>query len=326
MKVSSILWAGLLLVTTTLQTTSAMPVKTIFDTDMSGDCDDVGALAVLNKLADSGKAEILACVANGHDQDKAIAASISAINTYYGRPNIPIGTYQGSGHPPTHSPYTAKLRDEFPHSALPDDQEPRAADVYRKALTAAPDGSVVIVSVGFLCNLRDLLESKPDAISPLPGIDLVRQKVKKLVVMGGGFPQSGGEYNFAAGGGVPDTQYTVEHWPAPILFSGFEIGAQIVTGKRLVDAPKNDPVRRAYELYTHFGGRQSWDLTAALAAAGDLDHYWNVSTDGYCQVMPTGADQWHPTPNRGHSYLIAKLPPADVGRALDDLLALPPAK
>lgn len=327
MKASLIVFAGLLLFTGALYADSAEPVTIIFDTDMSGDCDDVGALAVLNKLADAGKAELLACVANGHDQDKAIAASISAINTYYGRPNIPIGTYQGPGHPPTRSPYTAKLRDEFPHSALPDDQEPRAVDVYRKALAAAPDGSVVVVSVGFLCNLRDLLESKPDAINPLDGIDLVRRKAKRLVVMGGGFPQSGGEYNFGAGGGGPDTQYTVEHWPTPILFSGFEIGGQIVTGKRLIDAPHNDPVRRAYELYTHFNGRQSWDLTAAFAAAGgDIAHYWNVSSDGYCQVTPSGADQWHPTPNRGHSYLIAKLPPSEVGKALDDLLALPPAK
>ena len=171
----------------------AGPVKVIFDTDMCQDCDDVGALAVLNTFADQGKAEILACVANGHDRDKAIAASISAINTYYGRPDVAIGTYQGPGHPATPSPYTAKLRDEFPHAAKPDDEEPRAVDVYRRTLAAAPDGSVVIVSVGFLVNLRDLLESKPDALSPLAGIDLVRQKVKKLVVMGGDFPQGGPE-------------------------------------------------------------------------------------------------------------------------------------
>ena len=307
-----------------LRADSPAPVKIIFDTDMSGDCDDVGALAVLNKLADAGKAEILACVANGHDRDKAIAATISAINTYYGRPNIPIGTYQGPGHPPTGSPYTAKVRDEFPHSALPDDKAPLALDVYRRALAAAPDGSVVIVSVGFFDNLRDLLESKPDSISPLPGIDLVRRKGSKLVVMGGGFPQTGGEYNFAAGGGAPDTQYTVEHWPTPILFTGFEIGAKITTGKGLAAAPRSNPVRRAYELYTSFKGRQSWDLTAVLAAAGDLALYWNVSASGYCQVTPGGGDQWHPTPDRGHSYLIAKMPPVEVGLTLDNLLALPP--
>lgn len=36
------------------------PVKIIFDTDLGPDYDDVGALAFLHAMADSGKAEILA--------------------------------------------------------------------------------------------------------------------------------------------------------------------------------------------------------------------------------------------------------------------------
>jgi hypothetical protein len=300
---------------------SELPVKIIFDTDMCGDFDDVGALAVLNKEADFGKAEILACVASCHDKDKAIAASISAINTYYGRPNIPIGTYQGPGYPPYPSHYTAALRDEFPQSAKPDDQEPRSLDIYRKTLAAAPDGSVVIVSTGLLVNLRNLLESKSDAFSPLSGIDLVRNKVKKLVTMGGQYPQ-GCESNFISMGAGPDTQYVLEHWPTPVLLSGFEIGLPIITGKVLASvSPKISPVRRAYDV---INGRPSWDLTAALAAVEDPTLYWTVSEEGYCEVLPSGCDQWHATPKRGHRYLIAKLPPAEMVKVLDGLLALPP--
>jgi purine nucleosidase len=304
----------------TLHADATAPVKIIFDTDMCGDFDDVGALAVLNALADQGKDEILACVANGHDKDKATAASISAINTYYGRPNIPIGTYQGPGYPPYPSHYTAKLRDEFPQSAKPDDQEPTSLDIYRRTLAAAPNHSVVIVSTGLLINLRNLLESKPDASSPLSGIDLVKLKVKKLVVMGGQYPQ-GSESNFISTGAGPDTQYAVEHWPTPILFSGFEIGLPMITGKVLVHTPVTNPVRRAYDP----NGRPSWDLTAALAAVEDPTLYWTVSPEGYCEVRSNGSDQWHETPNRHHTYLIAKMPPAEVGKVLDDLLALPPA-
>jgi hypothetical protein len=288
---------------------------------MSGDTDDVAALAILNKLADLGKAEILACVANGHDQDKATAAAISAVNTYYGRPNIPIGTYQGPGCSPTKSGYTAALRDGYSQSAKPDDQMPRALDVYRRALASAPDGSVKIVSVGFLINLRELLESKPDVASPLPGIDLVRQKVKKLVCMGGQFPQGGYECNFEGRSGGVDAQYTVEHWPTPILFSGVEIGLTIMTGKGLASTPVTNPVRRACDN----NGHQSWDPTAVLAAVEDPTLYWNVSPDGYCQVIGAG-DQWHPSPNRGHSYLIAKLPPDEVAKALNALLSSPPGR
>jgi hypothetical protein len=305
---------------------AAMPVKIIFDTDMSGDCDDVGALAVLNKLADQGKAELLACVANGHDQDKAVAAAVSVINTYYGRPEVPIGTYQGGGYNATQSKYTAKLRDEFPHSAKPDDRELKAVDVYRRALADAPDGSIVIVSIGFLINLRELLESRPDTINPLPGMDLVKQKVKKLVVMGGAFPQGGPECNFSSGGGALDTRYVAEHWPTPILFTGFEIGQGIITGKGLVTAPATNPVRRAYELYTSFHGRESWDLTAVLAAVEDPALYWKVSDDGYCEVFPDGKNQWHSTPHRGHAYLIENVSPVEIAQVLDDLLELPPGK
>ena len=308
------------------------PVTVILDTDMSGDCDDVGALAVLNKFADFGEAKILACVANGHDQDKAIAASIDAINTYYGRPHIPIGTYQGPKCPPTKSPYTASLRDTFQHTAFqhtafPDDREPRAVDVYRSALASADDNSVTIVSIGFLINLEELLQSPPDARSPLNGAELVRKKVKRLVVMGGEFPKSDpnkGEYNFASGGGGIDTQYAIENWPTPILFSGFEIGAAIHTGAKLAAAPADDPVRRAYELYTSFKGRPSWDLTAVLTAVRNPDLYWTMKLNGYCKVNANGTDAWSPTPARGHSYLVVKVPPADVAKLLDHLLALPP--
>jgi hypothetical protein len=299
----------------------AEPVKIIFDTDMSGDTDDVAALAILNKAADLGKAELLACVANGHDQDKATAASISAVNTYYGRPNVPIGTYQGPMCKPSKSGYTAALRDGFPQSAKPDDQMPRAVDVYRQVLAASPDHSVVIVSVGFLINLHDLLDSKADAASPLPGIDLVRQKVKKLVCMGGGYPQCSYECNFEGRTGGADAKYVVEHWPTSILFSGVEIGLAIRTGKGLASTPATNPVKRACDN----NGHPSWDLTAALAAVEDPTLYWTVSPEGSVEVK--GArDQWHPTPNRSQSYLIAKVPPTEVAKALDTLLAMPPTK
>ena len=41
-------------------TLTAAPVKILFDTDMTTDCDDAGAMAVLHALADRGECEILA--------------------------------------------------------------------------------------------------------------------------------------------------------------------------------------------------------------------------------------------------------------------------
>lgn len=132
-------------------------MKIIFDTDMASDCDDAGALAVLHALADLGEAEILAVVTNRKDPSNAAAAAAAAINTWYGRPRIPIGTDKdGAKTPPrwNHpSSYCAALRDEFPHNAKPYNEMPDALEVYCETLATQPDGSVVICSVGALSNL-----------------------------------------------------------------------------------------------------------------------------------------------------------------------------
>jgi inosine-uridine nucleoside N-ribohydrolase len=299
------------------------PANIIFDTDMSGDVDDVGALAVLNKLTNLGEAKMLACVTNNDVPEKAIGGCIKAINTYYGNPDVPIGTYHGKKYANMASPYDGKVRDEFAKTEPPDDQLPTSLEIYRKTLAAAPDGSVTVVSVGFLVNLRELLESPADAASPLTGKDLVKQKVKKLVVMGGAYP-SGNEWNFSGDNAGPDTQYVVENWPTPILFSGFEIGQGITTGIKIQTTPATNPARRAYELYNKFSGRSSWDPTAVLAAVRDPKLYWDIKADGYNKVNDNGSNAWSPTPNRGHSYLVTRVPQAEVGAVLDNLMTLPP--
>src|SRR5512137_3007193 len=68
---------------------SDQPVKIIFDTDLGPDYDDVGALAFLHAMADSGKAEILATIAS--NKHELVAPSIEVINTYFGREDLPVG-------------------------------------------------------------------------------------------------------------------------------------------------------------------------------------------------------------------------------------------
>ena len=73
----------------------AQPAKIIFDTDMESDCDDVGALAMLHSLADNGEAEILGtmvCSLNPWS-----VPTVDAINTYFHRPDIPIGAVKTYG-------------------------------------------------------------------------------------------------------------------------------------------------------------------------------------------------------------------------------------
>jgi len=72
-------------------------VRLILDTDIGCDCDDAGAMAVMNALADFGECEILAVTHCTSREDGA--GCIDAINTYYGRGNIPVGTLKEKGLP-----------------------------------------------------------------------------------------------------------------------------------------------------------------------------------------------------------------------------------
>ena len=188
---------------------------------------------------------------------------------------------------------------------------------------------MVIISVGFLMNLSDLLDSKPDDISPLPGRELVGKKVRRLVVMGGQFPNPQGfeEWNFTANGLGPDTRRAVENWPTPILFDGFSIGQGISTGPSLQATPAANPVRRAYELFDNAlkNGRSSWDPSTVLAAVRDPEKYWNVVSDGACAISEKGVSTWSATPHRGHSYLSPKIDNAQLATTLGELMSRPPA-
>lgn len=70
---------------------SSLPV--IFDTDMGPDYDDVGAIALLHAYADQGHAEVLATVAS--TKYEGVAAVLNVLNTYFRRPDIPIGVPKG---------------------------------------------------------------------------------------------------------------------------------------------------------------------------------------------------------------------------------------
>ena len=61
-----------------------------------------------------------------------------------------------------------------------------------------------------------------------------------------------------------------------------------------------------------------------LAAVRDAHLYWDIKEDGYNWVNNFGANVWYPTPHRGHSYLVVKMPPAQVADVLNDLMTRPP--
>jgi hypothetical protein len=307
------------------------PVPVIIDTDICTDCDDAGAVALLNKFMNEGSANLIGCVVDARDADLSSGAAIQAINAYYGHPSILIGAYHGPLVQPSGSHYTKAVHAKFDPTFPADDKLPAGVDVYRKALAAADDGSVVIVSVGFLPNLQDLLDSKPDAISPLAGPALVKQKVKQLVLMGGSFPHSNGDFNFGSFNLGALSTNVLANWPTPLIYSGGEIGNGLSLGQGLQATPDDNPVKMIYSLFgdsVHNAlkdGRQGWDPSAAWLAVCGPGNFWNVVSGGTYKMDPaTGGGTWTPDPAGTQSYITVKRDPKLVAQEMDKKLAEPP--
>ncbi|WP_217447622.1 nucleoside hydrolase [Maribellus comscasis] len=314
-------------------------VSVIFDTDMGPDYDDVGALAALNALADNGEVEILAC-GSSNQYEKSVPL-IDIINTYYGRPNIPIGSVKGraGAFGPWHKgrKWTEELPLHYQHTIYTTSEAPDAVSVYRKVLSNQPDSSVTIVTVGFLTNLNNLLKSAPDQISPLTGMELVQKKVKQLVSMAGDFKEGKDACNILLD--VQSGKYVFENWPTKIIISGGEIGRSIRTGDRLVKTKtKNNPVKDAYEIafiedrldtvsnYKYRkGGRSSYDQTAVLVAVRGVRNYFDMES-GTMVVKDRAVIDWIPDENGNHYRLIDKMPKRDLAVIIEDLMIQKPAK
>ena len=300
------------------------PVRLIFDTDIQGDVDDVGTVALLHVLADRGEAEILAMGVSCRNPWSPLC--LDALNTHYGRPDVPIGVPKGKAFSRP-SRYAKAIAEEFPHRLKSADDAPDAALLYRRVLAKEPGRGVVMVSVGQLANFSNLLKTKPDAHSALNGVELVKRKVRAWVCMGGKFP-TGREANLV--NDAPAAVYAIEHWPTPIVFTGWEIGNKILTGARLREAPKTSPVRRAYELYNGLRNRQSWDQTAVLYAVrglgGALAAPWSLETTGHMHLLPNAQNEWRKTPDKSHAYLVEKMPPAQIAAEIEALMLQPPAR
>jgi|SRR6185437_4383109 len=301
------------------------PVPIIFDSDMGPDYDDAGAITILHALADKSEAKILATMAS--TKYEGVAGVLNIFNTYFNRPNIPVGVPKG---------YALELRDwqhwtdtllaRYPHKIKTNAEAWDAVKLYRKILAARPDHSVTIVTVGFLTNLSNLLNTKADDYSSLSGTELVKRKVKRLVCMGGKFP-SGYEFNVMKDAKASQNVYA--NWPTPVIFSGFEIGEKIKAGLPLIhnDAITNDPVKDVFRIAIPMAkedsaGRKSWDETAVLVAIKGYDS-WYTLHKGRIIVADDGKNTWDDS-STGQAYLVEKADYKEVQKLINQLIMQQP--
>jgi len=298
------------------------PVQLILDTDIGPDYDDVGAMAVMHTLADSGMVNILATMAS--NRTASIAAVLDVINTWYGRPGIPIGVVRGKGVDlKAWQKWDSLLVADYPHRITSNDEAEDALSLYRRILAQQPDGSVTICTIGFFTNLANLLRSAPDRFSELNGSELVRRKVKKLVSMAGHFPE-GKEFNVDRD--PSSSKYVVEHWPTQVFFSGFEIGWEVRTGLALSKdgSTKRSPVKDVFTRCIPMAredslGRMSWDETAVLVAILGYEDFYELQ-DGYFVCNEDGSNGWDLN-GEGHYYLVKRESPEKVAALLNRLMA-----
>ena len=323
-----------------------LPVPIIFDTDMETDCDDVGALCLLHNLESAGLCRIEAVVADACSD--FVAPSVSVINDWFGRSGTPVGalrlpTYATD---PAYEKYrsaTDAFCRRFPnrlynrhlpvgtiHHRKTADDYPGSTEVYRRVLASADEASVVICVVGFMTALRQLLESPPDDLSPLPGIELLRRKVRRVVAMAVVSPCPGrGDGNFNFRMDLPSSQIVVDRLPVPLYMSAW--GTSITTGERLMtETPVDHPGRRAYELYLKDPlltppewNRSSWDQVAALFAAVGEGVLFNI-TRGYTLRAVEDVFEWTQQTNGRPDGFITPRGEKALESIIEELMIRPP--
>ena len=319
----------------------AAPVKLIFDTDMGNDVDDVMALSMIHTLQTRGVVELLAVtVTKDHPQ---AAAFVDAVNTFYGRPDVPVGVVR-EGATPEPGKFNllcdSKKEDGslcYPHDLLSGKDAPEAVGLLRKMLAGEPDNSVVLVQTGFFTNFKRLLESQPDALSPLNGRDLIAKKAKMLSIMAGAFQTINWntrylEYNVVKD--IPAAQALAKGWPSPVVWSGFEIGIAAAYPHESVEQDfgyvKHHPLKEAYYVYQpppH--DRPTWDPTALLYAVYPDRGYFTLSAAGTVQVDDDGATVFRPSKDgkgRDHFLSMSAEQASRVREVIVQLSVAPPGR
>ncbi|MFT4548281.1 MAG: inosine-uridine nucleoside N-ribohydrolase [Verrucomicrobiales bacterium] len=315
-----------LLVATQLAAKDPLPL--IFDTDMGNDIDDAMALAMIHQFERRGLCKLLA-VTSTKDHPLS-AAHIDAINTFYRRPDVPIGAVR-DGVAPELGKFLG-ITKKYPHDLKTGADAPEAVSLLRKTLAAQEDHSVTIVQVGFFTNCARLIESKPDQHSPLDGVALIQKKVKQLVIMAGAFQTIGDETRYLeynAKLDVPATKLLAERWPGQVVWSGFEIGNAAHYPWKSIEEDFGYTDRHIVrEGYLAFGdqNRPTWDLSAVLYAVHPERGYFNLSSPGEVKVADDGATDFQPNGNKRHRYLkMDTVQTARVREAYVQLVSEPPA-
>ncbi len=303
--------------TTTAPPRSSGVPLVIFETDMGPDIDDALGLAMLHGYAKLGLIEIAAVTISRNSE--ASARYTDALNTFYGRPDIPIAINRHA------SPYFddrqnyVRLADSLSYDVTSEQIEDGYILQRRVMADALSNGrDLLLIQTGFSGNVSRLLNSSGDSISPKSGIELARDAVSEFSIMAGALDMSLIEFNIEKD--VAPARNVFAKWPGALALSPFELGYHIHYPYSAIKSElawmDNHPIRRSYEwndLDWHqdappFYNMRSWDLTSIIHAIEPESDYFLTSGRGTVSVNGEGRTSFalgsgqHYVLDRGRQY------------------------
>ncbi len=308
----------------------------IFDTDMDTDCDDAGALAILLQYVKQGRADLLGILTDA--PDRYAAAACEAFCRHYGV-SVPIGAVHDAAYPTGEGTRFDRYRTHREKNLAParrythllaervgkrDDEYPAAAQLYRRLLAGAEQGSVTIVCVGTLTAIDELLLTGPDEISPLSGVELVKQRVTRLVSMTNAAWPEVVANNFNYDMDPLASARVTSTCPVPIHAS--PDGTRVITGASLSDRlPATHPLRLSYETYMEGErrGRSSWDLLALYYVLEPESGCFTATPRGrLCYEQESRRTWWRDEQGRDDREVRLAIPPEEMAARLEELLVM----
>ncbi len=305
---------GMILINSTTAAQDKL-LKVILETDIGNDVDDAMALDMLYKYSDADKVELLGVSTNKNSIYSV--KYIDIMNRWYGYSSVPIGTVingvNSEGDPANNytkevCEYKINNKIAFKSCVKSYTDVIESTKLYRKLLCAAPDSSVIIISIGFSTNLARLLKTPADNFSKLTGKELVAKKVKFLSMMACNFNITPAlEYNIMKD--IPAAQIVFNDWPTAIVVSPFDVGISILFPGSVFENDfhwtKADPLVIGYEGYMNMPyDRPTWDNTAVLYAVENEKDYFTVSKPGMITVDSAGYTKFTETAN-GNRFILS---------------------
>lgn len=270
------------------------------DTDVGFDCDDVGALSILNHLHQAHLCKIVA-INHACSLNEKGPEAIQAVEHFYGLDDIKIGYCDSDKSrflPTLINPYNAALIQKFGEKK--NDKFIPSTKLIIDTLLSYPDHSVTYVCIGMLTNLAKAYQFF-DEEKKIYGKELLNRKLKEIVIMGGDFVTSEPEFNI-----VMDTssaQTLLKEAEVKVSFLDFPTGATIKTGYPLIEKYHlSNPVSLSYQLFIN-GNRESWDPLTVLYASKVYPELYRLTGPGVIQIHSDGKTTFQLDRNGKH-YLI----------------------